>query len=164
MLIASGLRHGRAAVCIGLHPTADTGITADTLFRSASDVPVLEYGDCLVHTVLYCLSLVSYVVVALAGDIECSAPAPVRLLSRLIPVTPIISRLFSRMRLIVRMFFGSQIIVTFSVRASAGPPVQAAFADTISASPGICLVDFLLPFVNIDLSLYVSYTPCRFSK
>lgn len=80
MLITSRLRHGRAAVCIGLHPAADTGITADTLFRSASDVPVLEYGDCLVHTVLYCLSLVSYIVITLSCDIECSATAPVRLL------------------------------------------------------------------------------------
>ena len=164
MLITSRLRHGRAAVCIGLYPAADTGVTADPPFRSAPDVSVLEYGDCLIHAMFYCLSLVSCIIITLSCDVECSSPAPVRLLPWLIPIAPAFSRCFSRMRLIVRMFLGSQIIVTATVRASAGPSVQAAFADTISASPGICLVDFLLPFVNIDLSFHVSYTPCHFSK
>lgn len=164
MLITSRLCHGRAAVCIGLHPAADTGITTDTLFRSASNVPVLEYGDCLVHAVLYCLSLVSYIVITLAGDIECSSPAPVRLLPWLIPIAPGISRCFSWMCLIVRMFLGSQIIVAFSVRASAGPPVQAVLADAISASPRICLVNCLLPFADIDLSFHVSCAPYHFQN
>lgn len=164
MLIASGLCHGWAAVCVGLHPTVDTGITADALFRSASDIPVLKYGDCLVHTVLNRLPLISYIVITLSCDVECSSPAPVRLLPWLIPIAPGISRCFSWMRLIVRMFLGSQIIVTATVRASAGPPVQAAFADTISASPGICLMDCLLPFADIDLSFHVSCAPYHFQN
>lgn len=164
MLITSGLCHGWAAVCVGLHSSTDTGIASDALFRPAPNISVLEYGDCLIHTVLYCLSLISYVVVALTGDIKYSSPAPVRLLPWLIPIAPGISRCFSWMRLIVRMFLGSQIIVTATVRASAGPPVQAAFADTISASPGICLMDCLLPFADIDLSFHVSCAPYHFQN
>ena len=164
MLITSRLCHGWAAVCIGLYPAADAGVTADPPFRSAPDVSVLEYGDCLVHTVLNRLPLISYIVITLSCNVECSATAPVRLLPWLIPIAPGISRCFSWMRFVVRMLLGSQIIVAFSVRASAGPPVQAVLADAISASPRICLVNCLLPFADIDLSFHVSCAPYHFQN